>query len=434
MSPMKRLPKLLPAFLPALLFLAQCSAPDSALEYGEEYPGASSNYAVQDGRWYKGNLHTHSYWSGDAFDYPEMILKWYRDRGYNFVSLSEHDVMAEGDRWIEFPRGSDSLEVFREYRETFGEEWVTYEESENRLRVRLKTFGEYKPKMDRPGEFLVLKGEEISDGNFERPIHVSGINLREVIPPQDGFSDVDMLQNNIDAVRAQSERSGEAMLPVINHPHNEFTLTLNDLKQLRGARFMEVVNAHPTNWAYAHSDDASPPEQPGGLWDRINTVNRTADKGLIYGLGTDDAHEYHTFSSEKGNPGRAWITVWSEKLTPASIVKSMRYGKFYASTGVRLLKVMVNESGISLRIATKQGVGYRTQFIGTLKGEAGQPGQVLAEVGGANPSYTFSGEELFVRARVISDKPMEAYRERGHTEEALTQPVLPGKEVHTMGE
>ena len=36
-------------------------------------------------RWFKGNLHTHSYWS-DGDEFPEMIMDWYKDRGYDFVA------------------------------------------------------------------------------------------------------------------------------------------------------------------------------------------------------------------------------------------------------------------------------------------------------------------------------------------------------------
>ena len=30
-------------------------------------------------RWWKGNIHTHSFWS-DGNDFPEMIAEWYRTR------------------------------------------------------------------------------------------------------------------------------------------------------------------------------------------------------------------------------------------------------------------------------------------------------------------------------------------------------------------
>jgi hypothetical protein len=43
-------------------------------------------------RWWRGNLHTHTLWSdGDGF--PEVVAQWYRDAGYNFLSLSDHNVL-----------------------------------------------------------------------------------------------------------------------------------------------------------------------------------------------------------------------------------------------------------------------------------------------------------------------------------------------------
>ncbi|MFM9956230.1 MAG: PHP domain-containing protein, partial [Opitutaceae bacterium] len=51
-------------------------------------------------RWFKGNLHTHSLWS-DGNDYPEMIADSYKRAGYHFLAMSDHNVLAEGARWLE---------------------------------------------------------------------------------------------------------------------------------------------------------------------------------------------------------------------------------------------------------------------------------------------------------------------------------------------
>src|SRR5687767_11689408 len=51
-------------------------------------------------RWFKGNLHTHSLWS-DGDDYPEMIADWYKRQGYHFLGISDHNVLQQGDRWLE---------------------------------------------------------------------------------------------------------------------------------------------------------------------------------------------------------------------------------------------------------------------------------------------------------------------------------------------
>ena len=41
--------------------------------------------------WHKGNLHTHSLWS-DGDDFPEMIIKWYKDHNYQFIAISDHNT------------------------------------------------------------------------------------------------------------------------------------------------------------------------------------------------------------------------------------------------------------------------------------------------------------------------------------------------------
>src|SRR5215471_18735018 len=51
-------------------------------------------------QWWKGNTHTHSLWS-DGDQYPEMIVEWYKAHGYQFLALSDHNVMLVGEKWID---------------------------------------------------------------------------------------------------------------------------------------------------------------------------------------------------------------------------------------------------------------------------------------------------------------------------------------------
>src|SRR6056297_373593 len=74
-------------------------------------------------KWYKGNLHTHSYWS-DGDEFPEIIMEWYKDHGYDFVALSDHNIIAEGEKWKKVPQDSLYQEAFRTYLEKYGEDWV----------------------------------------------------------------------------------------------------------------------------------------------------------------------------------------------------------------------------------------------------------------------------------------------------------------------
>ena len=45
-------------------------------------------------RWYKGNIHTHTFWS-DGKAFPEEAVMWYKSRGYNFLGLSDHNLFQD---------------------------------------------------------------------------------------------------------------------------------------------------------------------------------------------------------------------------------------------------------------------------------------------------------------------------------------------------
>ena len=48
------------------------------------------------GHWYKGNLHTHTTQS-DGLKTPQEASGWYREHGYDFVALTDHWQLSEGD-------------------------------------------------------------------------------------------------------------------------------------------------------------------------------------------------------------------------------------------------------------------------------------------------------------------------------------------------
>ena len=62
-------------------------------------------------RWYKGNLHTHSHWS-DGNDYLESIAVWYRDREYDFLSFTDHNVLADSEKWVDIEKTAGVVKVF----------------------------------------------------------------------------------------------------------------------------------------------------------------------------------------------------------------------------------------------------------------------------------------------------------------------------------
>ena len=41
-------------------------------------------------RWFKGNLHCHSYWS-DGLAFPDQAVRDYREAGFDFCALTDHN-------------------------------------------------------------------------------------------------------------------------------------------------------------------------------------------------------------------------------------------------------------------------------------------------------------------------------------------------------
>jgi hypothetical protein len=393
-------------------------------------------------RWWKGNLHTHSLWS-DGDDYPEMIVDWYKQHGYQFLALSDHNVMLEGQKWINAQTNKGSAAALEKYSKRFGADWVERREVQGRGEVRLRTLEEFRGKFEEEGRFLLIPGEEISDHFGDAPIHLNASNLRKLIPPQGGKNVYEVMQNNINAVLEQRKSTHQPIIPHINHPNFRWAITAEDIMCLTGERFLEVYNGHPITW---NAGDTNHPSHER-IWDIVLT-KRLAELGLepIWGTAVDDAHNYHEFKTEHSNPGRGWIMVRSEDLNPTALIKAMEAGEFYASSGVLLEDVRRGKSELSIRIKAEEAVTYKTVFIGTRKGYdptsepllvEGRPvaatrryskdiGAVLSEVAGANPAYKLKGDEIYVRAKIISSKPKVNPTTEGDFEMAWVQPVVTG--------
>src|SRR5687767_11605927 len=107
-------------------------------------------------RWYKGNTHTHTL-NSDGDSTPDEVVRWYREHGYQFVVLTDHNFLTSVD-------GLNALHGADE-------------------------------------QFRVVKGEEITESSSGKPIHINGLDVNARVPPQGGASVVDVLQRNVDAIR-----------------------------------------------------------------------------------------------------------------------------------------------------------------------------------------------------------------------------------------
>ena len=397
------------ALLAAAVFLCTTSACDSG------------------DRWYRGNTHTHSLWSdGDAA--PEAVVHWYRERGYDWLSITDHDVLLRGDRWFPVDEGGRlSPERVAELRAEFGDDWVVTRDSGGVNQMRLKTMDELRDRFELPGSFLLVEGQEISDGSEGKPLHFNVFNSAELVPAQGGENIRQTVERNLTAVRQQAELSGRNMLVHINHTNWHWALTPEQLSLIEGTHLFEVYNGSTGCNNYGDSTHPGMDE----VWDIANTIRLTQlDLGPLFGVANDDAHDYFDFTPSKSHPGRGWIMVRADTLSTDAILNTIRQGDFYASTGVELKDVQIGPEEYVVKIAAERGLTYTTQFIGTriAHGIPGKPGVVLHETTERTAVYVYRGDEIFVRARVVSSRmqPHPAASEEA-PEYAWTQPFVPGR-------
>ena len=366
--------------------------------------------------WYKGNLHTHTYWS-DGDEFPEMVLDWYKNHGYDFVALSDHNTMAIDEKWKLITNSPLYEESFRKYLEKFGEEWVEYKTDTGRIQVKLKTFPEYKSKMEEAG-FLVIPSEEITNNVNNAPVHINATNLQEFVAPPNAATVAETMQQTIDAVLEQRRRTGVPMFTHINHPNFYWAITLEDMVSLKGEQFFEVYNGHPMVRNYGDSTHLS----TEAMWDKINVAYANRNQSLMFGLGTDDSHNYHQFGEAFSNAGRGWVMVQAESLETASLIMALEAGNFYSSTGVTLRELVFENNELKVKVAPEKEVNYTIEFIGVRKDE--KEARIIKTLNGNEGSFSVTDEFLFVRARVISTKRQSNPFQEGDYEMAWTQPVM----------
>ncbi|MGB7208752.1 MAG: CehA/McbA family metallohydrolase [Pyrinomonadaceae bacterium] len=301
--------------------------------------------------WYKGNTHAHTL-NSDGDSTPDDVVKWYRENGYNFLVLTDHNFLTKVDA-LNALHGADK-------------------------------------------QFLVIKGEEVTDRFGDKPIHINGLDLEKEIQPQGGNSVSDVIQRNVDAIR---EVKG---VPHINHPNFGWSITAEDLKKVRNNKLFEIYNGHPL------VNNLGGGDQPGleEVWDIILTNGQ-----LLYGIAVDDAHHFkRPWDKTASKPGQGWIVVRTTSLSSQAILAAMESGEFYASTGVELSDYQANEKSITITIKEERTSKYRVQFIGN-------GGRVLSEAVKSPAVYTIKGNEGYVRAKVIESNGKFAW----------TQPVMIAK-------
>jgi len=281
---------------------------------------------------------------GDAA--PEKVINWYKDHGFSFVFLTDHNRLSNP---------------------------TLYKSIANK-------------------NFIILSGEEVSwvvdpGQNLKKiPVHLNSLCSKKAVIKEKHTSVRVALQKALEPIKSQP-----GAIAQINHPNFGWALTFDDIINSKGADLIEIANQHPL--VKNEGNDTHPSTE--ALWDRLLSRNKR-----LYGTATDDTHHLYPTPDQKiiAAPGKGWVELSSSHLTPRNICKSIKKGDFYFSTGVELTKIDVRPQEYEVNIALKPDqteTSVKTEFIG-------RNGKVLSTISGPVAVYKLQGKELYVRARVMS--------------------------------
>jgi len=225
------------------------------------------------GRFFRGNLHTHSTLS-DGRLAPDEVCRRYRAQGYDFISLTDHFVGLYG-----YPVADTA--AFR-------------------------------------GDgFTTVLGAELHSGAMENGEiwHILAVGLPPDFAPADApdFAPVEGQESGPQLARRAREAGA---FVAVAHPQWG-GLTLSDALSIEAAHAVEIYN-HGCAVEAARGDGAH-------LADLMLSAGRRLSL-----IATDDAH----FATPDAFGG--WVMVKATENTPGALLDALRAGHFYASQGPRL--------------------------------------------------------------------------------------------------
>jgi len=303
--------------------------------------------------WYKGNLHCHSS-NSDGAAPPQEIARYYKKLGYDFIGISDHNSYTAVESYA---RDADILGIpCCEY---------TGKDSCHVLAA---------------GVTQAVAPNLESDDIWERMSPDKHLQSR--LPPNGPRRKVMMLQDGINKTIATGG------IPIVCHPLWKWAFNHQEMLELEHLTHFELCNASP---------DCNSMPLPGKsyadeMWDAM-----LSNDIRVIGMASDDAHTYTApYAPFLPIGGRGWNMIKAPALTQTDILRAIRHGHCYATTGVILKEYTVTNDRISVEImVSRNREKHCIQFFG-------QGGRELQLDYASRAEYCFRGDETYVRCRISS--------------------------------
>jgi len=277
-----------------------------------------TSFFTTPGKFYRGNLHTHSTRSDGALD-PEEVCRRYQAEGYDFIALTDHFVGL-----FDYP-----------ITDTTG---------------------------CRKNGFTTIPGAELHTGTMQNGHlwHLLAVGLPSDFTPPDapGFRPV----KNSEPAAGIAQRARDAgAFVAIAHPHWS-GLTEADARSITAAHAVEIYN----HGCVVDNDRGE------GFLTLEHLLNEGRHLNLI---ATDDAH----FNTPDFFGG--WVMVKAAENTPDALLAALKAGAYYSTTGPQINDIRITKGSVEVDCtpAVSILVHGRGTPMAKLRGETITTGQVSLE-------------------------------------------------------
>jgi hypothetical protein len=257
---------------PAVAPLVADASPDVAMPDAPAADAAVVQAPVGEEMWLRGTTHVHAKPSGDSAEPVDGVIRWYEQHAYDFIVLTDHNRVTPAE-------STPKLIVIPGIELTFN-----------------------RKNCEPPG-----------DESTQCRIHVNGLGVSG--RPEGKLEWSDYKEKNrvvlYERALAKAAELG-ASLVQLNHPQYYWGMTANVLAII-GPRvqLIEIANQQFTKWNLGNETHPS----VEALWDAALSVGLT-----MWGVATDDAHDYRADGGGTYPAGGGWVMVKSRRdLLPSSL-------------------------------------------------------------------------------------------------------------------
>jgi hypothetical protein len=323
---------------------------DAAIDALDAAVDASTPVAT-DEVWLKGSTHVHAKPSGDSAEPVEGVVRWYEDRGYDFIVLTDHNRVTS---------------------------------------------------VPTPPRLIVIPGVELThnrkdceppgDESRQCRIHINAIGVTARPDGKLEWTDYKERQRVALYEKAYATAKGiGASVIQINHPQYYWGMTPEVLIAIgKGAQLVEIANVQFAKWNQGDATHLS----TEALWDAALGAGVS-----LWGVATDDAHDYDEPGKGRYPAGGGWVVVKAKRDAQA-ILTALATGRFYSSTGIELARAERVGDELVVEVAPGASGQHSIAYV--------ENGRVVATTNGLSAKRVLP-QTGYVRAVVTRDDGKQAW-------------------------